>query len=84
MKNNTFKAATTKQYQFAISIKKRIVYDIENMDNINEFNKLVNANFNKEELLYFFKEKDDYKYFIEQNNINTNSVVLSAMLKLSK
>lgn len=65
MNNNTFKAATTKQYQLATSIKKRIIYDIENMDNIHEFNKLANTNFDKEELLYFFETKDDYKYFIE-------------------
>ncbi|MBF7023279.1 hypothetical protein [Staphylococcus kloosii] len=68
----------------ATSIKKRIIYDIEDMDNIHEFNKLANTNFNKEELLHFFETKDDYKYFIEQNNINTKSVIVSALLKLSR
>lgn len=82
--NNTFKAATTKQYELATSIKKRIVYDIENMDNILEFNNLAINNFDKEVLLYFFETKDDFKYFIEQNNISTNSILVSAIPKLNR
>lgn len=82
--NNIFKAATTKQYELAIHIKERIIHDIDNMEDIKELNELANTNIKKEELLNFFIEKDDFKYFIEQNNINTNSVIVSAMLKLSK
>lgn len=81
---NIFKAATTKQYELAIHIKKRIIHDIDNMEDIMELNELTNTNIKKEELLNFFIEKDDFKYFIEQNNINTNSVIVSAMLKLCK
>lgn len=82
--NNIFKAATTKQYELAIHIKERIIHDIDNMEDIKELNELANTNIKKEELLNFFIEKNDFKYFIEQNNINTNSVIVSAMLKLSR
>ncbi|MDH5140529.1 hypothetical protein P5X59_12285 [Staphylococcus cohnii] len=51
---------------------------------MSKVNDVANSNFNKEELLYFFKEKDDFKYFLEQNNINTNSVLVSAILKLKR
>lgn len=82
--NNIFKAATTKQYELAIHIKERIIHDIDNMEDIKELNELANTNIKKEELLNFFIEKNDFKYFIEQNNINTNSVIVSAILKLSR
>ncbi|ANQ65635.1 hypothetical protein [Staphylococcus equorum] len=84
MSNNIFKAATTKQYELAIHIKERIIHYIDNMEDIKELNELANTNIKKEELLNFFIEKNDFKYFIEQNNINTNSVIVSAMLKLSR
>lgn len=82
--NNIFKAATTKQYELAIHIKERIIHDIDNMEDIKELNELANTNFKKEELLDFLKGNNDFKYFIEQKNINTNSVVVSAMLKLNR
>ncbi|MBC2921979.1 hypothetical protein [Staphylococcus saprophyticus] len=84
MQENSFEFATPKQYKLAISVKERIICDIENMKDINKINQLANTNFDKEELQYFFKEKNDFKYFINQNNISTNSIIVSAMMKLKR
>ncbi|WP_447896292.1 hypothetical protein [Staphylococcus aureus] len=54
------------------------------MDNINKFNQIAKTNFEKEELINFYKEKDDFKYFINQRNINTEAVIVSAMMKLKR
>ena len=79
---NKFSEATKKQYHLASTIKSRICNDLREMDNLNELNKLANTNYEKEELLKFFEEKDDFKYFISQNNINTNGIIVSTMMKL--
>ena len=54
------------------------------MDNINKFNQVTNTNYEKAELINFFKEKDDFKYFINQKNINTHGVIVSALMKLKR
>ncbi|CAC6886820.1 hypothetical protein QI045_12220 [Staphylococcus saprophyticus] len=84
MNKNSFKFATKKQYDLAESVKERIINDIKYMNNLNELNQVANTNFDKEELQYFFKEKNDFKYFINQNNISTNSIIVSAMMKLKR
>jgi len=81
---NSFANASSKQYQLANNIRNRILDDLEKNIDMSKVNDVANSNFNKEELLYFFKEKDDFKYFLEQNNINTNSVLVSAILKLKR
>ncbi|HCW9029683.1 TPA: hypothetical protein OYK83_002931, partial [Staphylococcus aureus] len=47
-------------------------------------NQIAKTNFEKEELISFYKEKDDFKYFIDQRNINTEAVIVSAMMKLKR
>lgn len=84
MNKNSFEFATKKQYDLAESVKERIINDIKYMNNLNELNQVANTNFDKEELQYFFKEKNDFKYFINQNNISTNSIIVSAMMKLKR
>lgn len=64
MNENSFEFATIKQYKLAETVKKRIINDIANMDNINKFNQVTNTNYEKAELINFFKEKDDFKYLI--------------------
>lgn len=54
------------------------------MDNINKFNQVTNTNYEKAELINFFKEKDDFKYFIYPKNINTHGVIVSALMKLKR
>lgn len=82
MNKNSFEFATAKQHNLAESVKERIIGDLKNMDNINKFNQIAKTNFEKEELINFYKEKDDFKYFINQRNINTEAVIVSAMMKL--
>lgn len=84
MNKNSFEFATAKQHNLAESVKERIIGDLKNMDNINKFNQIVKTNFEKEELINFYKEKDDFKYFIDQRNINTEAVIVSAMMKLKR
>lgn len=84
MNKNSFKFATAKQHNLAESIKERIIGDLKNMDNINKYNQIANTNFEKEELISFYKEKDDFKYFIDQRNINTEAVIVSTMMKLKR
>lgn len=84
MNKNSFEFATVKQHNLAKSVKERIIGDLKNMDNINKFNQIANTNFEKEELISFYKEKDDFKYFIDQRNINTEAVIVSTMMKLKR
>ncbi|HCX2122089.1 hypothetical protein PQ693_13825 [Staphylococcus aureus] len=84
MNKNSFEFATAKQHNLAESVKERIIGDLKNMDNINKFNQIAKTNFEKEELINFYKEKDDFKYFINQRNINTEAVIVSAMMKLKR
>ena len=84
MNKNSFEFATAKQNNLAESVKERIIGDLKNMDNINKFNQIEKTNFEKEELINFYKEKDDFKYFIDQRNINTEAVIVSAMMKLKR
>lgn len=84
MNKNSFELATEKQYDLAESVKERIIGDLKNMDNINKFNQIANTNFEKKELIKFYKEKDDFKYFINQSNINTHGVVVSTLMKLKR
>lgn len=84
MNENSFEFATVKQYNLAESVKKRIIDDLKNMDNINEFNQIANTNFDKNELINFYKEKDDFKYFINQSNINTHGVIVSTLMKFKR
>lgn len=84
MNKNSFEFATAKQHNLAESVKERIIGDLKNMDNINKFNQIAKTNFEKEELINFYKEKDDFKYFINQRNINTEDVIVSAMMKLKR
>lgn len=84
MNEKSFEFATIKQYKLAETVKKRIINDIANMDNINKFNQVTNTNYEKAELINFFKEKDDFKYFINQKNINTHGVIVSALMKLKR
>ena len=83
MNKNSFEFATKKQYDFAESIRNRIINDIKQM-NINELNQVANTNFERKELVNFFEEKDDFKYFINQNNISTHGIVISALMKLRR
>ena len=66
MNKNSFEFATAKQHNLAESVKERIIGDLKNMDNINKFNQIAKTNFEKEELINFYKEKDDFKYFINR------------------
>ena len=84
MNEKSFEFATIKQYKLAETVKKRIINDIANMDNINKFNQVTNTNYEKAGLINFFKEKDDFKYFINQKNINTHGVIVSALMKLKR
>lgn len=84
MNKNSFEFATVKQHNLAESIKKRIIDDLKNIDNINKFNQIANTDFEKKELISFYKENDDFKYFIDQRNINTEAVIISAMMKLKR
>ncbi|HGZ7920794.1 TPA: hypothetical protein ACOF2E_002479 [Staphylococcus aureus] len=84
MNKNSFEFATAKQHNLAESVKERIIGDLKNMDNIDKFNQIAKTNFEKEELINFYKEKDDFKYFINQRNINTEAVIVSAMMKLKR
>ncbi|HDH6518339.1 TPA: hypothetical protein PI874_002482 [Staphylococcus aureus] len=83
MNKNSFEFATKKQYDLAESIRNRIINDIKQM-NINELNQVANTNFERKELVNFFEEKDDFKYFINQNNISTHGIVISALMKLRR
>lgn len=86
MEKYSFNNATEKQYNLAIKIQKRIIEDIEkmNVEDIAALNNVVNSNFNSKELVNYFYKKDDYKYFINQNNIKTKSVLVSAMMNINK
>ena len=55
MNEKSFEFATIKQYKLAETVKKRIINDIANMDNINKFNQVTNTNYEKAELINFFK-----------------------------
>ena len=83
MNKNSFEFATKKQYDLAESVRKRIINDIKQM-NINELNQVAKTNFGRTELVNFFEEKDDFKYFIDQRNINTEAIIVSAMMKLKR
>ena len=84
MNKNSFEFATKKQYDLAESVKERIINDIKYMNNLNELNQVANTNFEKKELIKFYKEKDDFKYFINQSNINTHGVVVSTLMKFKR
>lgn len=84
MNKNSFELATEKQYDLAESVKERIINDIKYMNNLNELNQVANTNFEKEELINFFEKKDDFKYFINQSNINTNGIIVSVLMKLKR
>jgi len=84
MNKNSFELATEKQYDLAESVKERIINDIKYMNNLNELNQVANTNFEKEELINFFEKKDDFKYFINQSNINTHGIIVSVLMKLKR
>ncbi|HDP4251266.1 TPA: hypothetical protein P6O69_002640 [Staphylococcus aureus] len=84
MNKNSFEFATKKQYDLAESVKERIINDIKYMNNLNELNQVTNTNFDKAELITFFEEKEDFKYFINQSNISTHGIIISALMKLRR
>ncbi|HDJ7326730.1 TPA: hypothetical protein PRL28_002286 [Staphylococcus aureus] len=84
MNKNSFEFATKKQYDLAESVKERIINDIKYMNNLNELNQVTNTNFDKTELIIFFEEKDDFKYFINQSNISTHGIIISVLMKLRR
>lgn len=84
MNKNSFELATKKQYDLAESVKERIINDIKYMNNLNELNQVTNTNFDKTELINFFEEKDDFKYFINQSNISTHGIIVSVLMKLKR
>lgn len=81
---NKFSGASRKQNELANSIRERIIADIECMNNLDEQNQLANTSYSKEDLISYLKEKDDFSYFINQMNIKTNSVIISALMKLNR
>ncbi|PTK62038.1 hypothetical protein BUY37_03250 [Staphylococcus cohnii] len=84
MNKNSFEFATKKQYDLAESVKERVINDIKYMNNLNELNQVTNTNFDKTKLIIFFEEKDDFKYFINQSNISTHGIIISALMKLRR
>ncbi|MEB7040062.1 hypothetical protein [Staphylococcus gallinarum] len=81
---NLFAHASPKQHQLASKIRNRIIEDLEGTIDTDKINKVTNSNYNKKQLSCFFKQTDDFKYFIEQRNINTYGIVISSIMKLKR
>lgn len=84
MNENLFEFASVKQNKLANTIRTRIISEIITMENINELNELAGTKFEKSDLLIYFKNINDFRYFLDQRNISTQSIIVSAMIKLKR
>ncbi|MGK4468480.1 hypothetical protein [Mammaliicoccus sciuri] len=84
MNENLFEFASVKQNKLANTIRTRIISEIIRMENINELNELAGTKFEKSDLLIYFKNINDFRYFLDQRNISTQSIIVSAMIKLKR
>lgn len=84
MNENLFEFASVKQNKLANTIRTRIISEIIRMENINELNELAGTKFEKSDLLIYFKNINNFRYFLDQRNISTQSIIVSAMIKLKR